>query len=163
RHGCRRRSRRSRTDRATAAAPPGPGARIPEGYRPRPLPGPGRSRPGGPRWWRGSQPLAHAGREDAQLVAVLRDGPARDLDALLEELTLPIHDEVHDLEHRLAALLDGLDHPVRAVHALVDEVLVLALEFLLVARNVLVGLRDPQPRQPGVVQEHLVLAVDLFH
>src|SRR5207244_11906401 len=67
-----------------------PGARIPEGYRPRPLPGPGRSLPGGPRWWRGSQPLAHAGREDAQLVAVLRDGPPRDLDTLLRE-------HLHDL------------------------------------------------------------------
>src|SRR6266513_2589393 len=52
--------------------------------------GPGRSLPGGPRRWRGSQPLAHAGREDAQLVAVLRHGPPRDLDALLRE-------HLHDL------------------------------------------------------------------
>src|SRR5439155_20673724 len=80
----------SQTERARAPAPPGGGARSPEGNRPRPLPGPGRSLPGGPRWWRGSQPLAHAGREDAQLVAVLRDGPPRDLDALLRE-------QLHDL------------------------------------------------------------------
>src|SRR6266513_4822452 len=221
---------RSRTDRAAATVPPVPGARIPAGFPPRPSPGPGHSLPGGPRWWRGSQPLAHAGREDAELIAVFCHGPAGDLDtllrehlhdllvgervlgilvghhllnlradgagacvlpggdreaarkeelerqeapgrldilfvrhtthgalvhaddvrdltqrqrlqildALLEELALPIDDEVHDLEHGLAALLDRLDHPVRAVHALVDEVLVLALEFLLVARNVLV-------------------------
>src|SRR3989454_11465406 len=68
------------------------------------------------------------------------------LDALLEELALAIDDEVHDLEHRLTTLLDRLDHPVRAVHALVDEVLVLALEFLLVTRDVLIGLGDSQPR-----------------
>src|SRR3989449_11333383 len=48
------------------------------------------------------------------------------LDALFEELALPVHDEVHDLEHRLTALLDRLDHPVRAVETLVDEFLVLA-------------------------------------
>src|SRR5439155_7731224 len=81
---------RSRTDRAAAAARLVPGARIPAGFRPRPSRGPGRSLPGGPRRWRSSQPLAHAGREDAQLVAVLRHGPPRDLDALVRE-------HLHDL------------------------------------------------------------------
>ena len=83
------------------------------------------------------------------------------LHALFEELALPVHDEVHHLQHRLAALLDGLDHPVGAVHPLVDELLVLALELLLVARDVLIDLGNAQPRQAGVVQEDVVLAVNL--
>src|SRR5206468_12470844 len=53
------------------------------------------------------------------------------LDALLEELALPVDDEVHHLEHRLAALLDRLDHPMGAVEPLVDEVLVLPWNFFL--------------------------------
>ena len=61
------------------------------------------------------------------------------LDALLEEVALPVHDEVHHLEHRLPALLDGLDHPVGAVQPLGDELLVLARELLLVARDLLVA------------------------
>ena len=47
------------------------------------------------------------------------------LDPLLEEVALPVHDEVHDLEHRLAALLDRLDHPVGAVHLGGDELAIL--------------------------------------
>src|SRR5205809_2927580 len=84
------------------------------------------------------------------------------LDPLLEELALPVHDEVHHLEHRLAALLDGLDHPLRAVEPLVDEFLVLALELFLVARDVHVGLGEPQARQPLVVQEYVIAIVDLL-
>src|SRR6266516_6252134 len=86
----------------------------------------------------------------------------QELDPLLEELALPVHDEVHHLEHRLAALLDGLDHPLGAVEALVDELLVLALELFLVARDVQVRLGEPQARQPLVVEEHVVAVVDLL-
>ncbi len=84
------------------------------------------------------------------------------LDALLEELALPVHDEIHHLQHRLPPLLDRLDHPVGAVEALVDELLVLALVLPLVPRDVLVGLGDPQPWQPGVVQKDVVLVVDFL-
>src|SRR6185436_16616624 len=55
--------------------------------------------------------------------------------ALLEEVALPVDDVVHDLEHRLASLLDGLDHPVRGIQLAGDELLVLALELLFVARD----------------------------
>ena len=61
------------------------------------------------------------------------------LHALLEELALPVDDVVHDLEHRLPALLDRLDHPVGGVQLVGDELLVLAVELLLVARDLLVG------------------------
>src|SRR5216117_1792454 len=77
-------------DTGAGGGPHAPAARTPADSRPRPSPGPRRSLPGGPRRWRGSQPLAHAGREDAQLVAVLRDRSPRDLDALLRE-------HLHDL------------------------------------------------------------------
>src|SRR2546425_1166469 len=68
--------------------------------------------------------------------------------ATTEIYTLSLHDALPIL----AALLDRLDHPVGAVEPLVDEVLVLPLEFLLVARDLLVGLGDAEPGQPAVVR-----------
>jgi hypothetical protein len=86
----------------------------------------------------------------------------QELDPLLEEVALPVHDEVHDLEHGLAALLDRLNHPVRAVHLGGDELAVLRRHLLLVAGDLLVGAAEPKPRHAGVVEEHLVAAADLL-
>src|SRR5260370_12534417 len=84
------------------------------------------------------------------------------IDALLEELALPVDDEIHHFQHRLTALLDGLNHPVGAVEPLVDEFLALAVVLLLVTRDLLICLRNAQARQAAVVQENVVLVVDLF-
>src|SRR5690606_5296907 len=84
------------------------------------------------------------------------------LHALLEELALAIHDEVHDLEHGLTPLLNGLDHPVRAVQLVGDELLVLCLVLRLGPSDLPVGPRQLQPRQRRIVQEDQVLAVDLL-
>ena len=81
--------------------------------------------------------------------------------ALLEEVALPVHDEVHHLEHGLAALLDGLNHPVGAVHLGGDELAVLRGHLLLVAGDLLIGPAQPEPRHAGVVEEDLVAAADL--
>src|SRR5437867_13453779 len=65
--------------------PRAPGARTQAGFRLRLSRARARS-PRAPRpGWRGSQPLAHACRKDAQLIAVLGDGAARDLHAALRE------------------------------------------------------------------------------
>jgi hypothetical protein len=85
------------------------------------------------------------------------------LHALVEEVALPVDDEVHHLEHRLPALLDRLDHPVGRVQLVGDELLVLAHELLLVLGDVAVGARQLQPRQARVVEEDEVLALDLLH
>ena len=83
------------------------------------------------------------------------------LHALLEEVALPVDDVVHDLEHRLPALLDRLDHPVRRVELAGDELLVLAVELLLVARDLLIGAAQLEAREIGVVEEDVIAAVDL--
>src|SRR5664279_603353 len=168
---------------------------------------------------RASYSLAHPGREDAELVAILGDGAARDLDAtllqdvhdcligervlgifignelldlrldaarrdvlaaggresgreeegerleilhaLLEEVALPVDDEVHHLEHRLPALLDRLNHPVRRVHLVGDELLVLAVELLLVARDLDVRSAQLESRDVRIVERDEIDAVDL--
>jgi hypothetical protein len=45
---------------------------------------------------------------------------------------------VHDLQHCLATLFDGLNHPVRRIQLAGDEVLTLGIELLLVARDLLI-------------------------
>ena len=84
------------------------------------------------------------------------------LDALLEEVALPVDDEVHDLEHRLPSLLDGLDHPVGAVHFRGDELAIFRRHLLLVAGDLLVRTAEAEPGHAGVVQEHLVAPADLL-
>src|SRR5678816_1604152 len=84
------------------------------------------------------------------------------LHALLEEVALPVDDVVHDFEHRLTALLDRLNHPVRGVQFVGDELLALALELLLVARDLLIRATQLEARQVRVVEEDVVLAVDLL-
>ena len=83
------------------------------------------------------------------------------LHALLEEVALPVDDVVHDLEHRLPTLLDRLNHPVGGVELVRDELLVLAVELLLVARDLLIRPAQLEAREIGVVQEDVILAVDL--
>ena len=85
---------------------------------------------------------------------------AQVLDALLEELALPVDDEVHHLEHGLATLLDRLHHPGGAVHPGGDEVLVLLRHPALLPGDVLIGARQAEPRHAGVVQEDLVAPLD---
>src|ERR1019366_5740833 len=85
-----------------------------------------------------------------------------ELHARFEELALPIHDEVHHLQHRVPPLLDGLDQPLRGVELVRDEFLVLALELLLVARDVLIDAAQLQSRQVAVVHEPQVRPVDLL-
>src|SRR6185312_8216465 len=84
-----------------------------------------------------------------------------ELHALLEELALALDDVVHHLEHCLAALLDRLNHPVRRVELAGDELLVLTVELLLVARDVLVRLAQLEARKIGVVQKYVILLIDL--
>ena len=76
-----------------------------------------------------------------------------ELHALLEEVALPVDDVVHDLEHRLPALLDRLDHPVGAVELGGDELLVLPVELLLVARDLLVRLAEVEPRHAASLRK----------
>ena len=83
------------------------------------------------------------------------------LHPLLEEVPLPVHDEIHHLEHGLAALLDRLNHPVGAVQLVGDELAVLRRQLLLVAGDVLIGPAEPEARHAGVVEADVVLAVDL--
>src|SRR5690606_18006534 len=75
---------------------------------------------------------------------------AQVLNAALEEITLPVHDEVHDLEHGLTPLLDGLDHPVGGVELAGNEVLALAVKMLAVARQLLIGAAELEARQVAI-------------
>src|SRR6185369_7874545 len=52
-------------------------------------------------------------------------------------------------------------HPVGRVELVRDELLVLAVELLLVARDLLIRLAQLEAREVGVVQEDVILAVDL--
>ena len=85
-----------------------------------------------------------------------------ELHALVEELALTIDDVVHDLQHRLAALLDRLNHPISRVELVGNEFLVFPVEFLFVARNFLIRFAQLQARKIRVVEEDMVLPVDLI-
>src|ERR1700674_38553 len=85
------------------------------------------------------------------------------LNSLLEELALPLHDVVHHLEHCLATLLDGLDHPVCRVELVGDELLVLAVEFLFIARDLLVGPAQLESREIRIIQKDVIPVVDFFY
>src|SRR5437868_2292781 len=84
------------------------------------------------------------------------------LDSLLEEIALTLDDVVHDLEHRLPALLDRLNHPVGGIELVGDELLVLSIEFLLVAGDLLISAAQFQPWQVRIVQEDVVTVVNLL-
>src|SRR2546426_9305388 len=87
---CRRSPRRARRRTTAAGTPRAPAARILAGSPPRPWRGRGRSLPAVRRGWRGSQALPHPRGQDAELVAVLGHGAARDLHPALPE-------QLHDL------------------------------------------------------------------
>ena len=108
---------------------------------------------------------AHGGLVHVDLARDLlqRERP-QERDALVEELALLADDAVHHLDHRAAALLDGLDQPARRVQLALDVLARLdlargALGLLLVAHHALVGGRDAQARQVPVVQHDHVLVV----
>jgi hypothetical protein len=79
------------------------------------------------------------------------------LHALLEELALPVDDVVHHLEHRLPALLDRLDHPVRGVELGEMNSLLSPSNFFLSRAISWYALRQLEARQVRVVEEDVVL------
>ena len=59
-------------------------------------------------------------------------------------------------------LLDGLNHPVRGIQLVGDELLVLAVELFLVAGDLLIGAAKLETREVGVVEEDVIAVVDLL-
>jgi len=82
--------------------------------------------------------------------------------ALLEEISLPVNNEIHNLEHGLASLFDRLDEPARAVQLLSYELAILTNEFLLVACDLLIDLADSQARYATIIEKNPIDTFDLL-